>query len=326
MGIIDIALAVISFVIVLGFVLVNVLLLVWLERRGAGFFQERLGPNRVGPFGLLQTVNDTVKLLGKESIIPKAADRMVYMLAPMIIFTTAIALYAVIPFGKGLAATHAVIGLFFFISVSSTTTIAILMAGWGSNNKYSILGGMRTVAQIISYEIPVVLSMLGVVMLVGSLDLSVIVNAQKNLWYIALQPVAFVVFLIAGTAELNRAPFDMPEAEQELVGGYHTEYTGMRFALFFLSEYANLFSISAIGATLFLGGWQGPYLPSFVWFLIKVYALILVFMWFRWTFPRFRMEQMMKFNWKVLIPLALVNILITGVGIKIFQYYQMSGR
>jgi NADH-quinone oxidoreductase subunit H len=326
MGIIDFIIGLAYFVGELGFVLLNVLVLVWLERRVAGFFQERLGPNRVGPFGLLQTVNDTVKLLGKESIIPQAADRMVYKLAPMVIFTTAIALYAVIPFGKGFVAADTSIGLFFFISFSSTTVISILMAGWGSNNKYSLLGGMRTVAQIISYEIPLVLSMLGVVMLVGSLNLSEIANAQKSIWYVALQPVAFVIFLIAGTAELNRAPFDMPEAEQELVGGYHTEYSGMRFALFFLSEYANLFSISAIAATLFLGGWQGPGFPSFFWFMIKVYAMILVFMWFRWTFPRLRMDQMMKLNWKILIPLALVNILLTGVGIKMYQYYQMIGR
>jgi NADH-quinone oxidoreductase subunit H len=322
----DIVTAIIYFVTVLVFILINVLILVWLERRVAGFFQERLGPNRVGPFGLLQTVNDTVKLLGKESIIPKAADRMLFKIAPVAIFTTAVALYTVIPFGKDLSVTNTGLGLFFFISFSSTTTIAILMAGWGSNNKYSLLGGMRTVAQIISYEIPLVLSMLGVVMLVGSLNLSDIVNAQKSMWYVVLQPVAFIIFLIAGTAELNRAPFDMPEAEQELVGGYHTEYTGMRFALFFLSEYANLFSISAIAATLFLGGWQGPLLPSFVWFMIKVYAMIFVFMWFRWTFPRFRMDHMMKLNWKLLIPLALANILLTGAGIKLFQYYKMIGR
>ncbi len=319
----DIGMIALYFVLVLVFVLLNVLILVWMERRVAGFFQERLGPNRVGPFGLLQTVNDTVKLLGKESIIPQAADRAVFKIAPIAIFTTAIALYAVVPFGKNLTVVNPNIGLFYFISLSSTTTISILMAGWGSNNKYSLLGGMRTVAQIISYEIPMVLSLLGVVMMVGSLNLSEIVNAQKGLWYILLQPVAFVIFIIAATAELNRAPFDMPEAEQELVGGYHTEYTGMRFALFFLSEYANLFSLSALAATLFLGGWQGPLLPGWAWFIIKVYFMIFLFMWIRWTYPRARLDHMMKLNWKLLIPVALVNILLTGVGIKLFQ---MMGR
>lgn len=321
----DIGMVIWSFAAVLVFVLLNVLILVWMERRVAGLFQERLGPNRIGPLGLLQTVNDTVKLLGKESIIPRAADKTIFKLAPIIIFTTAIALYAVMPFGKNLTVVSPGIGLFYFISLSSTTTISILMAGWGSNNKYSLMGGMRAVAQIISYEIPMVLSMLGVVMISGSLNLGEIVNAQKGVWYILVQPVAFIIFLVAAVAELNRGPFDMPEAEQELVGGYHTEYTGMRFALFFLSEYANLFSLSALGATLFLGGWQGPFLPGFVWFILKVYIMIFIFMWIRWTYPRARLDQMMKFNWKLLIPLALVNLLFTGTVIKVLQYFGIMG-
>jgi NADH-quinone oxidoreductase subunit H len=317
----DFLMIVFGFAAVLVFVLINVIILVWMERRVAGFFQERRGPNRVGPFGLLQTVHDTIKLIGKESIIPKAADKTIFKIAPIAIFTTAITLFAVVPFGKNLTVVSPNIGLFYFIALSSTTTIAILMAGWGSNNKYSLMGGMRTVAQIISYEIPLVLSILGVVMLSGSLNLNEIVNTQKSFWFILIQPIAFIVFLVAATAELNRAPFDMPEAEQELVGGYHTEYTGIRFALFFLSEYANLFSLSALGATLFLGGWQGPLLPGWIWFIIKVYIMIFLFMWIRWTYPRARLDHMMKLNWKLLIPLALVNILLTGAGIKIFQYF-----
>lgn len=317
---------VIYFIGALVFVLLNVLILVWMERRVAGFFQERVGPNRIGPFGLLQTVNDTVKLIGKESIIPKAADRAVFMIAPVLIFASAMMLYAVIPFGKGIVFANINVGLFYFVAVGSTTTIALLMAGWGSNNKYSLLGGMRTIAQIISYEIPLMFSMLGVVMLAGSLNLSEIVNAQKNTWFVLLQPVSFVIFFIAATAELNRGPFDLPEAEQELVGGYHTEYTGMRFALFFLSEYANLLSISALAATLFLGGWQGPFLPSWMWFLVKVYFVIFLFMWVRWTYPRIRMDWLMKLNWKFLLPLSIINILATGIGIKICQYFQAAGR
>lgn len=317
---------VLYFVFVLVFVLVNVIILVWLERRLAGFFQERVGPNRVGPLGLLQTVNDTVKLIGKEAIMPKAADKMVFKVAPVAIFVAAMMLYAVVPFGKGLVVTNLSLGLFYFIAISSTTTVALLMAGWGSNNKYSLMGGMRSVAQIISYEIPLLFSMLGVVMISGSLNLNEIISAQKNVWFIVLQPLAFVIFFISAAAELNRGPFDLPEAEQELIGGYHTEYTGMRFALFFLSEYANLLSISAIAATLFLGGWQGPFLPSWMWFVIKVYVMIFLFMWIRWTYPRIRADWLMKLNWKFMLPLSIANILLTGVGVKIYQYFHIVGR
>lgn len=322
----DIGMALVYFVAALIFVLLNALILVWMERKVAAGFQERRGPNRIGIFGLLQTMNDTVKLLGKEDITPRAADKLIFKLAPVLVFTTATMLYAVIPFGNGMAAIDINVGLFYFLAISSTTTIALLMAGWGSNNKYSLLGGMRSVAQMISYEIPLVFSVLGVVMLVGSLNLSDIVAAQKHTWFILLQPVAFLIFFISGTAELNRAPFDLPEGEQEIVAGFHTEYTGMKFALFFLAEYANLVSISALCATLFLGGWQGPFLPSWVWFIGKTYFMIFVFMWVRWTFPRIRIDKMMKFNWKFLLPLSIANILVTGIGIKLYQYYQIIGR
>lgn len=308
------------------FALINALALVYLERKLAGYFQERRGPNRAGPYGLLQTVNDAVKLLGKEDIIPRAADRVLFKIAPIAIFTTATLLYAVIPFGKGMSAIDSNVGIFYFIAISATSTISILMAGWSSNNKYSLLGGMRSVAQMISYEIPLVFSMVGVIMLTGSMNLNEIISAQNGIWFIVLQPIAFLIFLISGTAELNRAPFDLPEGEQEIIGGFHTEYTGMRWGLFFLSEYANLVSISALCATLFLGGWHGPFFPSWIWFVIKVYILIFVFMWIRWTYPRIRVDHMLNLNWKFMIPLSIANILVTGVGIKIYQYYQLIGR
>lgn len=318
--------ALVYFIGIAGIVTMNIIILLWIDRRVASFFQERLGPNRVGPFGLFQSLVDAVKLIGKESIIPKAADKTVYKIAPLMIFTITIMLYAVLPYGKGMSAVNINVGILYFIAVSSTSTIAILMAGWGSNNKYSLLGGMRTVAQIISYEIPLAFSMLGIVMLTGTLNLTDIVVAQKNIWYVILQPIAFVIFIISALAELNRAPFDMTEAEQEIIAGYHTEYSGMRFALFFMAEYANLFSVAALGVTLFLGGWQGPILPSWMWFLGKVYAMILVIMWIRWTYPRIRIDKMMQFNWKVLIPLSIANVLLTGVGIKLFQYIQVLWR
>ena len=316
----DTVMSVVFFIVIALIITVNIMMILWIDRRFASFFQERLGPNRVGPFGLLQSANDAVKLMGKESIIPKAVDRKVYKLAPLLVFTVTIMLYAVLPFGKGMAPANINTGLLYFIAVSSTSTIAILMAGWGSNNKYALLGGMRSVAQIISYEIPMAFSMLGVVMLSGSVNLNSIVSSQGRIWYVLLQPVAFVIFIISAMAELNRAPFDMTEAEQELIAGFHTEYSGMRFALFFMAEYANLFSVAALGVTLFLGGWQGPILPSWLWFMGKVYAFILVILWFRWTFPRIRIDKMMKFNWKFLIPLSIANILVTGIGIKIYQY------
>ncbi|MBO8167783.1 MAG: NADH-quinone oxidoreductase subunit NuoH [Thermoanaerobacteraceae bacterium] len=306
---------------ILGFVLLNVLYLVYLERKISAYIQQRLGPNRVGPRGLLQTTMDVIKLISKEDIIPQAADRKVFRLAAIVVFIPAVMLYAVIPFGKDMIAIDLNIGVFYFIAVSSTTTIAFLMAGWGSNNKYSLLGGMRTVAQMVSYEIPLVFSILGVIMLTGSLKMSDIIAAQKDVWFIVLQPIAFLIFFIAGTAELNRAPFDLPEGEQELIAGATTEYSGMRWAIFFLAEYSNLVAMSALAVTLFLGGPSGPWAPSWIWFVIKVYIMIYLFMWVRWTFPRIRVDHLMHTNWKFLLPLSLANILVTGIGIKIFEWF-----
>ncbi|MGE5405978.1 MAG: NADH-quinone oxidoreductase subunit NuoH [Candidatus Saccharibacteria bacterium] len=297
----------------------NVIVLIWLERKISGFMQERLGPNRLGPFGCFQTIADTLKLLTKEDIVPSKTDKWIFKTAPMFFIIVSVMLYTVIPMGQNMVVVDLNVGLFYFISVGSLSTIAILMAGWSSNNKWSLLGAMRSVAQMISYEIPLAFSLLGVVMIAGSLNLSDIVASQSKYWFILLQPIAFITYFIAATAELNRGPFDMPEAEQELTAGAYTEYTGMRWALFFLAEYTNLVAVSALAATLFFGGWQGPWLPSWIWIIIKTYLIMLIFMWLKWTFPRIRMDHLMSLSWKVLIPVSLVNIVITGVGINIFK-------
>lgn len=299
-------------------VTLNVIILIWLERKVAGFMQQRLGPNRLGPLGMFQTIADAIKLLTKEDIIPAATDKLIFRTAPMFFIIIAVMLYVVIPMGEGMAIVDLNVGVFYFISVGSLSTICLLMAGWGSNNKWSLMGAMRSVAQMVSYEIPLAFSLLGIIMIAGSLRLSDIVAAQNNIWFIILQPVAFITYFIAATAELNRGPFDMPEAEQELTAGAYTEYTGMRWALFFLAEYTNLVAVSALASTMFLGGWHGPWLPSWIWIIIKTYLVMLIFMWLKWTFPRIRMDHLMSFSWKVLIPVTLANILLTGAGIQFF--------
>ncbi len=315
----DAALLIVKWVLIVVIVILNITVLIWLERKISGFFQERLGPNRLGPFGAFQTIADAIKLLTKEDIVPSAADKLIFKTAPMLFIVVSVLLYTVIPLGDNMQVLDLNVGLLFFISIGSLSTIAILMAGWGSNNKWSLMGAFRSVAQMVSYAIPLAFSLLGVVMITGSLNLQDIVAAQKNIWFILLQPLAFIIYFISATAELNRGPFDMPEAEQELTGGAYTEYTGMRWALFFLAEYTNLVAVSALMATVFLGGWQGPWLPSWLWIIIKTYAVILVFFWIKWTFPRIRMDHLMSFSWKVLVPLSLANILLTGAGIYFFQ-------
>lgn len=318
---VDIVMVSIQAISILVFLLLNVLFLVYLERKISAYIQQRLGPNRVGPRGFFQTTLDVIKLLGKEDIVPDCADKWLFRLAPIAIFIPTMMLFAVVPFGENMIAVDLNIGIFYFVAIASTTVMAFIMAGWGSNNKYSLLGGMRTVAQMISYEIPLVFSLLGVVMITGSLKMSEIVAAQQNVWFIVSQPLAFIIFFIAATAELNRAPFDLPEGEQEIVAGPYTEYSGMRFALFFLAEYANMVAMSIIIVTVFLGGWHGPFLPSWLWVFIKMYLVITLFMWLRWTFPRIRVDHLMSFNWKVLLPLAIINIVITGVVIKVIQWF-----
>ncbi len=315
----DLILLILQWVVVVVIITLNVIILVWLERKVSGFIQMRLGPNRLGPFGIFQTIADTLKLLTKEDIIPSRTDKWIFKTAPLVFIAVSVLLYAVIPMGKDMAVVDLNVGLFYFISVGSLATICILMAGWSSNNKWSLLGAMRSVAQMISYEIPLAFSLLGVVMIAGSLNLSDIVEAQSNYWFVLLQPIAFITYFIAATAELNRGPFDMPEAEQELTAGAYTEYTGMRWALFFLAEYTNLVAVSALAATVFFGGWQGPWLPSWAWIIMKTYLIMMVFFWIKWTFPRIRMDHLMSFSWKVLVPVSLINIVFTGVGIEIFH-------
>lgn len=305
--------------ILLLFVLVNALFLIWLERKVAGHIQRRPGPMRTGPHGALQTLADALKLLLKEDVIPQGVDRLVFVLAPIVIFAPALAVYAVIPFGPTWIASDLNIALIYIAALTSFAAISFLMAGWSSNNKWSLLGAMRASAQLISYEVPLVLSVVAVAMLAGSLSLQDIVRSQDGgPWYFALQPIGFLIFLVASLAELNRAPFDLAEAESELVAGYNTEYSGMRWAIFFLAEYANLLSASAIAASLYFGGWAGPsFLPGVVWFLLKTYLFVFVAMWIRWTMPRIRVDQLMDLGWKGLLPLSLVNLAATGIYVLV---------
>lgn len=301
--------------VVLGFISASAMFLIWFERKVSAHIQSRLGPMRVGWHGSLQSIADAVKLLLKEDIVPSGADKVVWWLAPFMATVPAVMAFAVVPFGRNLIVKDLNVGILYIIAVSSVSTLGIMMAGWGSNNKYSLLGGMRSVAQIISYEVPLLLSIITVIMHAESLSMQKIIQAQQHLWFIFYPNLAlsFLIYIICATAEVNRAPFDIPEAESELVAGFHTEYSGMKFAMFFVAEYTNLFIISAVAVTLFLGGWQGPFLPSFIWFLLKVYAVIFVLMWVRWTFPRVRSDQLMAFAWKRLMPIALVNLAVTGL-------------
>ena len=302
---------------VLIFVVVNALLLTWAERKVAGRMQRRIGPKEVGPFGLIQPIADALKLLGKEILTPRQVEKPLYYLAPTLVFIPVLVSFVVIPFDASLQVRDINVGILVILAFSSLSVLSILFAGWGSNNKYALIGSIRSVAQNVAYEIPLLLSLLPVIMMTNSLSLKEIVEAQKNSWFVFWQPLAFLIYFIAGVAETNRTPFDLPEAESELVAGYHTEYSGMRFALFFLAEYTNIFIVSAIAVTFFLGGYQGPFLPGIVWFLIKSYLLVFVIIWLRWTFPRVRFDQLLNFSWKVLIPLTFINLLVTGGLLKL---------
>ena len=294
---------------------VTMMYLTWFERKLIGRIQNRIGPNRVGIFGLLQPLADGVKMLTKEDIVPEGADKTVHLLAPLVTVIPALLVFAVLPFGRKMVAVDLNVGLLFFIAVSATTTIAIFMGAWASRNKFSLLGGMRSVAQLVSYEVPMVLSLVPVILATGSLSTVSIVEAQSG-WHGMHWNVftpwgffAFIIFYLCGVAECNRTPFDLPEAESEIVAGFHTEYSGMKFALWYMAEFMNVFTISGLTATLFLGGYQGPaFLPSWAWFFMKTYALVFVMMWFRGTLPRLRVDQLMGFAWKFLLPLTLVNI------------------
>ena len=293
---------------------------VYMERRICGFIQDRLGPNRVGPWGLLQTVADMIKLMGKEDIIPVKAQRILWGITPMLLFIPAALIYAVFPFDDGAVFVDLNVGIFFVMAVMSQSVLMFLLGGFASENKYSFMGAMRAVAQMLSSEIPMAFAVLAVVMVSGSLKMTDIVAAQSNMWFIAVEPLAFIIFTISILMEINRTPFDLVEGESEIIAGPFTEYSGMRWALFFLAEYANLLSAAILTVTLFLGGWHGPVLPGILWFLIKVFLVIFLFMWIRWTYPRTRIDQMMALSWKVLLPLALFNIAVTGIGIYIYNW------
>ena len=313
-----------------GFITLSALVLTLLERKICAFFQNRKGPNRVGPWGLLQSVADTLKLLQKEDLIPAGADRTVFILAPFVGMIATMMVLAILPFDKGLSVIDLNIGVLYITAVSGLGVLSILMGGWASNNKYSLLGGLRSAAQIVSYELSPALVVLAVVLYTGKLSTQAIVESQAanwNLW--AMGPWGFIgaaIFLVASTAEINRAPFDLPEAESELTAGFHTEYSAMRFSFFQLSEFMNMFIISALVATLFLGGWQPlvvgghnllgflPFdVPGWIYFMGKSYGVIFILMWFRWTFPRVRVDQLMKLEWKILLPISFVNLVALAV-------------
>jgi NADH-quinone oxidoreductase subunit H len=322
-------------VIVLNATLVAVTYMVLLERKVIAWAQSRLGPMRVGPYGILQPVADAVKLMIKEDITPVRADKWVFTVAPIIAMVPALIVYAVIPFGPEvnlfgrqvtLYITDINVGLLYIVSVASIGVYGLILAGYASNSKYPLLASLRASAQLISYEVAVTLTLVSVIMMAGSLSMVSIVRAQEaqGVWFAFVQPVAFVIFFIGGLAETNRAPFDLPEAEQELTGGFHTEYSGMRFALFFLAEYANMIVVSSVATTLFFGGWLRPFpsvewlgfldiVPSWVWFLVKSFVFLYIFIWVRATLPRYRYDQLMRLGWKVLIPLAILNLVVTGI-------------
>ena len=286
--------------------------LIWLERRLLALWQDRYGPNRVGPFGLLQVVADMIKIFTKEDWIPPFADKPVFVLAPAIIVVTVLMTFAVLPITPRIIVTDLNIGLLFFLAMSSLGVYSVVLAGWSSNNKYSLLGGVRAAAQMLSYEVFMGLSLMGVVVLAGSFNLVNIVEAQRKMWFVIPQFLGFVLFLIAGLAETRRLPFDLPEAESELVAGYHSEYSGMKFGMFFVGEYLGVTLISALVAVLFFGGWLGPWLPPIVWFFIKMFLFICFFILLRASLPRPRFDQLMSWGWKLMLPLALANILVTG--------------
>jgi len=326
---------ILKIVVLLSAVLLAVTYLTLLERKVIAWVQVRLGPMRVGPQGVLQPIADAVKLLLKEDITPSRADKWVFTLAPIVSMVPALIAFAVIPFGATVSMFgHPVslyiadvnVGLLYIVSVTSIGVYGIILAGYASNSKFPLLAGLRASAQLISYEIAVTMMLVSLVVVAGTLSMVGIVNAQlsQGVWYVFLQPVAFVILFIGGLAETNRAPFDLPEAEQELTGGFHTEYSGMRFALFFLAEYANMIVVSAVATTLFLGGWLRPFpnvhvlsflgfVPGWIWFLLKTFVFIYVFIWIRATLPRYRYDQLMRLGWKVLIPLGIANLVVTAI-------------
>jgi NADH-quinone oxidoreductase subunit H len=299
---------------ILAFVLSVVIVFIWYERRLLGRFQIRLGPNRLGPEGIFQPIATAVKILLKEDIIPERADKIVHWLAPIVVFTPVLMVFAVIPLSRGAILADLNVGVLYLVAVGSVSAVGIYMAGWGSHNKYALIAAMRTVAQIVSYELPLVLSLLGVVLMVGSLSMIKIVDAQ-TVPFIIVQPLGFLIFFLGALAEMNRCPFDLLEADSEIVAGYHTEYSGMKFAMFYLGEYGHALAYACIITTLFLGGWRGPILPPFLWVLIKVVAVFSLIVWLRATLPRLRVDQLMAFAWRGLFPMAIINIVVVAMEV-----------
>jgi NADH-quinone oxidoreductase subunit H len=308
--------------IVFGFVLAGVPLIVWMERKVLGHMQDRIGPQRVGPFGLLQTIADGIKLFFKEDLIPAGADKVVFLMAPALPVITALVALCVIPFGDtvhvfgrdvALQVTDVNIAVLWVLGTTSMGVYGIVLGGWASNSKYPLLGGLRSSAQMISYELAQGISLVSVVLMTGTLSLAGIVRQQAVMWFVVPQFFAFVIYVLCGVAETNRAPFDLAEAETELVAGFHTEFSSMKFALYFLAEYANMMVVSGIAISVFLGGWHGPFLPPVVWFLLKLFLFLFFYIWLRATFPRLRYDQLMAFGWKVLLPASLLNLTVTAV-------------
>jgi NADH-quinone oxidoreductase subunit H len=349
----NILIPVIKIALIMGILPLIVAAVTLAERKVIAFMQVRLGPMRVGPWGLLQPIADPIKLLLKEDIIPAQADKWIFMLAPVVCLIPAFIVFAVIPFGPAFQippihvpvvgwtltfppitqyVTDINIGVLYVLSVSSVGVLGIILAGWASNSKYPLLGALRSAAQMVSYEVALGFSIIGVLMLAGTLSLVKIVEAQQTagIWYVFYQPVAFILFFICGVAETNRAPFDLPEAESELVAGFHTEYSGFRFSLFFLAEYANMITVSAMAVTLFLGGWLRPFpsvawlafldfIPSIVWFALKVVVFIYFYLWFRASWPRYRYDQLMKLGWQILLPISMANVIVTAILVVLFS-------
>ena len=306
--------AIVGIVVVLAFVVVVVIIFIWYERRLLGRFQIRLGPNRLGPEGIFQPIATALKILLKEDIVPARGDKIIHWLAPVIVFVPVLMIFAVVPFGQRAILTDLNVGIVYVVAISSVSAVGIYMAGWASNNKYGLISALRAVAQMVSYELPVVLAILGVVLMAGSLSMTKIV-ASQNLPFLLLQPLGCIIFFLGTVAEMNRSPFDLLEADSEIVAGYHIEYSGMKFAMFYLGEYGHALAYSCIITTLFLGGWQGPLLPPIIWFLIKVIAVFSVIVWMRATLPRLRVDQLMAFAWKGLLPMAIINLFIIAAEV-----------
>ncbi|MBL7996672.1 NADH-quinone oxidoreductase subunit NuoH [bacterium] len=319
---------IIGVVVLFSVIALNALILVYMERKVSAWMQSRLGPNRVGPFGLFQTTADIVKLILKENIRNDQSDKVIYFLAPILAFVAPFAAFVTVPIANTIGIRDLDMGAVYIFALGSSVIFSIIWAGYGSNSRYALIGAMRSAAQMVSYEVPMITAVLGVFLIAGSLSMREIVTMQANqTWFIVYQPLGFILFLIAGTAEANRAPFDLPEAESELVAGFHTEYTGLKFAFFFLGEYAAMLVSCCLIVLLFLGGWLVPFVDNSIipaWihitvFMIKVYLMIFLMMWFRWTFPRMRVDHLMGFGWKVLLPLAFINLVATGAVVLILK-------